>query len=338
MGGSLSGQITYGDFDPDLNFGYPEETVEVDVDHDGLIDIAFEQRYLGYGDGLKAVGKNGAEVAWARSYSFFDSCDYNVVKAAQYGAPLYSSAADWRNNAWIIIDSFPCAASKWSNGELAFMGYRKPSGSGFQYGWMRIERNGGDITVYDYALNTAVEAMIRAGDTGDTCAVAQDPRSSVDGSGNVNIKWIDVARADSYEIEATETSSGSSYIRTTFKNDVDLPPVPPRTYAWRVRAVCPIGTGDYTEMDTITVPVLRQAELKSSFEVYPNPGSGNLRVNLGENQFQFLRLYSMNGQMLAEWQVEGMSGIEIFVDQAAGNYLLVANSDDRSERKLLMIE
>jgi hypothetical protein len=350
LGGGLQGQINYSDLDPDLDFNLspPDFSVEIDVDGDGINDLQFNRSNRSYGFGFSARGLSGAQVGAFETTSFISSCTDWLVRQAPYGALLNAGVVDWRSDAEILINTFPCGdLTNWDEDDLGYMGFRLPNGAGFNYGWLRIERlpdgpppaRSRMFVFYDYALNATVDDPIRAGDPGANCITPQNAQSEVSGS-SVDLSWIKVPGASNYTLEATETGSGTMYTRTRATNAFSIPVVPTGTYAWKVRANCgALGSSGFTDEDTFSIPMLRMETLDlSELRVFPNPSSGAVQVQFGDQQDDYLRLFSLSGQLLDEWLVSGMPNISLNLDLAPGSYLLEASSPEGKRRSLLVLE
>jgi hypothetical protein len=77
---------------------------------------------------------------------------------------------------------------------------------------------------------------------------------------------------------------------------------------------------------------------EKELRVFPNPSSGAVHIKFGDQQADYLRLFSLSGQLLDEWLVSGMPNLSLNLDLAPGSYLLEASSAEGKRRSLLVLE
>jgi subtilisin family serine protease len=74
----------------------------------------------------------------------------------------------------------------------------------------------------------------------------------------------------------------------------------------------------------------------TDWQVFPNPFSEKLIINLPAETNQHIVIYNLNGQKLFEKQAQHVKNLEISVELAAGTYLIQLQTDSRIQTKLLV--
>ena len=128
------------------------------------------------------------------------------------------------------------------------------------------------------------------------------------------LSWNALVGADAYQIEGGPVG-GATRARVLTTNSTNVPGLSPGTsYSWRVRARC-AGTGDITAFsasNTFTTPTLRLAADAGQLELWPNPASGSVQVQLPavyQQDNALLRVYNSTGQVVLQQQASA-SGVQ----------------------------
>lgn len=128
---------------------------------------------------------------------------------------------------------------------------------------------------------------------------------------SATVSWDDMG-ADSYKVRFREVGAPSWRHRNTTLLTAELGVLTPSTqYEWQIRAVCNIGGSKaYGATENFSTPSVRLAtsESISSFNLYPNPTTGSIKVQ-----------FELNAEASISAQVKDMTGRVVEQQSASGS-------------------
>lgn len=306
----LDAQIQYTDLDPDLDLedtgGFGFDSVGLDLNMDGLDDLGILADYIGtYNGYCGAMGLNGAELAGKPSPEIF-WCDgpRKSPFRAEADQPLDNTNLQWIHKGHLNrLTGGPCTIGFWDIGQTGFMGLRIPASSGYQYGWVRMHiLDHAHVRILDYALNTAPDAPIRAGES-PSCPLPSGLGATADATGT-HFSWTASMEHDRFALELTRNSDSAS--RTFVLDSAALHTGsldPSDTYTWTLRAQCSDGLIS-TTVDRGSLASLRiiggegvGLEDAPGLSLSPNPAKAMATIK-GEAGAGPIVVYSVHGKVM----------------------------------------
>lgn len=164
---ALFGQIDLTELNPPLSIQLPEnpgsDTLNIDIDNDGNIDLTFGVRYY--------FTNTMSKESFIFYYSFY-KCNSDLLISAK---PLYQG--DSVNNELLFVNfdfisgyskEFGGSQGLWASNDPpvdypAFLGFRFSDSGNNHFGWLKIQTNGKALTLYNYGLNPVPNQPITAG-------------------------------------------------------------------------------------------------------------------------------------------------------------------------------
>ena len=152
---------------------------------------------------------------------------------------------------------------------------------------------------------------------------------------NLNFDWSAAVGASSYEIEydVSQTFSTSPQSFTTSNTDYIISVLNDDTqYFWRVRASDGTNWGQWSTIWKFTTKIddVSLDELGAlSFELYPNPTAGDLKIDLGAvYSGTNVKVFNSLGQVVINKSFGTTDEIEIFIEGTPGMYILEISTED----------
>lgn len=167
-------QIVYTDINPDAYLHNHNDSMQLDLNNDLIMDYTFKQwdtiiRYTG-------TSYTSSFRAWAPLVTPLNSNSVVVDSSYSSSPKLFSSSQAFAQGPWSggsSTSSYPMffgyfiksysgtqtytsSAGNWNNKGLRFIGLRVQAGSNTYYGWARVsvEKDYKSITIHDYAYNS----------------------------------------------------------------------------------------------------------------------------------------------------------------------------------------
>jgi len=184
VGSSFAG-IVYTDLNPDEIVG--ESTAVFDPQFNASESIYDD---IGIQPNMLAIGWNDLDNGY---FAYPSNNDVEIVgtdlgggswevSGLTSGTAIGPGSSFNPDNSFIIVSASFFGASNFPTGTDAFIGFKLPVGSNTHYGWIRVNINGNDMTIKDWAYEDTPNTPINAGDGIPSGGVAND-----DCAGAVNI-------------------------------------------------------------------------------------------------------------------------------------------------------
>ena len=305
--------VVYTDIDPDAFAITLTDTIDIDMNNDGIVDFQFR----GLGTSFSSTGAypfafrsnlaqmygvNGGAYGFAAT-SIYGSAGF-AAEALNSGDNI-GSAAVFNTNTWATVGrllsssfsgyGFSSVVGPLTGAGEKFIGVSFDIGGNLHYGWIRIDlaADAGSYTIFDYAYEDQPNVAINAGDGASAaCSSANAPTNPthVDGVSSATLSWDPISQSVACQVQGTRlTPPGPSPSVNIIGAEPSSTNVPyaaagaGTTWEWKVRCACsitPIDATPFSVTDTFSVPTLR-VEQEMEAALFPNPASDQVMLGTG---------------------------------------------------------